>query len=233
MFLYGIVVELYNQWRALKPEAPFAGPGKSKHDMDDEDAESSKPARKRRGPRKATAQYLENSAAHYLGRFATSSAHLRQLMMMKVKRSETHHGTDPAEGAKFVDAIIAKFERLGFLNDASYAEMRARSLHARGTPLRGIRYKLGGKGIGEDDIEAALTALEDEVRSNDLDLAAALVLARRRRLGPYLSDDRDTRDARRDKDMAVLARAGFSYDVVLQVLEADSIEELELAVYGT
>jgi len=30
--------------------------------------------------------------------------------------------------------------------------------------------------------------------------------------------------------MAVLARAGFSYDVVCQVLDADSIEELELAV---
>ena len=29
-----------------------------------------------------------------------------------------------------------------------------------------------------------------------------------------------------------MARAGFSYDVVLQVLDADSVEELELAVYG-
>lgn len=201
--------------------------------MDDEDAEPSKPAKKRRGPRKATAKYLENSAAHYLGRFASSTANLRQLMMMKVKRSESHHGTDPAEGAKFVDDIIAKFIRLGFLNDASYAEMLARSLHAKGTPLRGIRYKLAGKGIGEDDIDAALIALEEEARTNNLDLAAALTLARKRRLGPYLSDDRDIREARLDKDMAVMARAGFSYDVVLQVLEADSVDELELAVYGT
>ncbi|WNK00570.1 RecX family transcriptional regulator [Thalassospiraceae bacterium LMO-JJ14] len=193
-----------------------------------EDGES-KPAKRRRGPRKATASYLENSAAHYLGRFATSSTHLRQLMMQKVKRSVAHHGTDADEGAGFVDAIIAKFERLGFLNDQAYAEMRARSLHAKGTPVRGIRYKLQQKGLSEDNIDAGLAALAAEVEVRDLDLSAALRLARRRRLGPYLSEDKDVREARRDKDMAVLARAGFSYDVVCQVLDADSAEELELA----
>jgi len=194
------------------------------------DGDGAKPVKRKRGPRKATQSYLENSAAHYLGRFATSSAHLRQLMMQKVQRSVNHHGTDPDEGAKFVDAIIAKFERLGFLDDRAYAEMRARGLHAKGTPLRGIRFKLIQKGLGEEHIDAGLAALADEIDVRDLDLSAALRLARRRRLGPYRSDDKDLRDERRDKDMAVLARAGFSYDVVCQVLDADSIEELELAV---
>ena len=193
---------------------------------DDDDKKSPK---RRRGPRKATASYLENSAAHYLGRFATSTAHLRQLMMQKVQRSVMHHGTDADEGAKFVETIIDKFERLGFLNDQTYGEMRARSLYAKGTPVRGIRYKLQQKGLSEDVIDSALAALAEEVEVRDLDLAAALRLAQRSRLGPYLSDDREVRDARRGKDMAVMARAGFSYDVVCQVLDADSIEELELA----
>lgn len=195
--------------------------------MSDDDEKKS--PKRRRGPRKATASYLENSAAHYLGRFATSTAHLRQLMMQKVQRSVMHHGTDADEGAKFVEAIIEKFERLGFLNDQTYGEMRARSLYAKGTPVRGIRYKLQQKGLSEDVIDSALAALAEEVEVRDLDLSAALRLAQRRRLGPYLSDDREVRDARREKDMAVMARAGFSYDVVCQVLDADSIEELELA----
>lgn len=193
------------------------------------DDEIEKTPKRRRGPKKASARYLENSAAHYLGRFATSRAHLRQLMMQKVKRSAEHHGTDPAEGEKFVDDIIAKFERYGFLNDKAYAEMRARSLHAKGTPVRGIRYKLMQKGLEEEYIDAALEHLADEERAADLDLAAALTLARRRRIGPYRTDDREIREERREKDMAVLARAGFSYDVVCQVLDADSVEELELA----
>lgn len=193
------------------------------------DDDEKQPPKRRRGPRKATASYLENSAAHYLGRFATSTAHLRQLMMQKVQRSVMHHGTDADEGAKFVETIIEKFERLGFLNDQTYGEMRARSLYAKGTPVRGIRYKLQQKGLSEDVIDSALAALAEEVEVRDLDLSAALRLAQRRRLGPYLSDDREVRDARREKDMAVMARAGFSYDVVCQVLDADSIEELELA----
>ncbi|MBO6947841.1 MAG: RecX family transcriptional regulator [Rhodospirillales bacterium] len=193
------------------------------------DDETDKTPKRRRGPKKATAKYLENSAAHYLGRFATSRAHLRQLMMQKVKRSADHHGTDPAEGEKFVDDIIAKFERYGFLDDKAYAEMRARSLHAKGTPVRGIRYKLMQKGLEEEYIDAALDHLADEERAANLDLAAALTLARRRRIGPYRTDDKEARDERREKDMAILARAGFSYDVVCQVLDADSVEELELA----
>ena len=191
--------------------------------------ETGKTPKRRRSPRKATAKYLENSAAHYLGRFATSRAHLRQLMMQKVKRSAEHHGTDPAEGETFVDDIIAKFERYGFIDDHAYAEMRARSLHAKGTPVRGICFKLKQKGLDDDHIEAALEALAEEERRADLDLAAALTLARRRRLGPYRAEDKDARAERREKDMATLARAGFSYDIVCQVLDADSVEELELA----
>ena len=158
---------------------------------DDDDKKSPK---RRRGPRKATASYLENSAAHYLGRFATSTAHLRQLMMQKVQRSVMHHGTDADEGAKFVETIIDKFERLGFLNDQTYGEMRARSLYAKGTPVRGIRYKLQQKGLSEDVIDSALAALAEEVEVRDLGLAAALRLAQRSRLGPYLSDVREVRD---------------------------------------
>lgn len=184
---------------------------------------------RRRGPRKVTAQYLENSAAHYLGRFAASSAHLRGLMMQKVRRSHAHHGTDLTEGERMVDALIEKFQRLGFLDDTRYAEMRARGLFAKGTPLRGIRYKLQASGVAEDDIETGLRALADEAEAGDLDLAAALRLARRRRLGPYRGDDAEVRAARRERDLATLARAGFSYDVALRVIDAADIADLEYA----
>ncbi len=105
--------------------------------------------------------------------------------------------------------------------------------HARCTqkgPLRGIRFKLAQKGVDNDVIEAALLFLEEEEQTENLDLAAAVRLARRRRLGPYRSEDADVRSERREKDMAVLARAGFAYDVVKDVIDASSIEELELTV---
>ncbi len=71
--------------------------------------QSGKPGHKKpRAPRKVTQQYIENSAAYYLGRFASSKAHLRDLMMKKVHRSHHHHGTEIAEGAKMVDVMICQ-----------------------------------------------------------------------------------------------------------------------------
>ncbi len=192
-----------------------------------DDISSDRPSRKRRGPRKVTATYLENSAAHYLGRFATSSAHLKKVMMQKVHRSAAHHGTSIEEGEAHVDAVIAKFNRLGFLNDTEYASMRARGLHAKGTPIRGIRFQLKQKGLGDDEIDAALAALVADEEIRDLDFAAAIKLARRRRLGPFRTDDPDARAARREKDMAALARAGFGYDVAQRIVDADTVEDLE------
>lgn len=192
-----------------------------------DDSESDRPPRRRRGPRKVTATYIENSAAHYLGRFATSSAHLRQVMMQKVHRSAAHHGTSVEEGEGYVDAVIAKFLRLGFLNDTEYAAMRARGLHAKGTPIKGIRFQLKRKGLNDDDITSALEALVEDEDARDLDFAAAIKLARRRRLGPFRTDDPDVRRERRDKDMAALARAGFGYDVAQRIVDADTVEDLE------
>lgn len=191
-----------------------------------DDPDDKKP-KKKRGPRKVSPSYLENSAAYYLGRFSSSSANLRRIMMGKIHRSANHHGTDIDEAEKWLDALIEKFERLGYLDDTAFAQMRARGLHSRGTPLVGIRFKLKKQGVGDEDIEAALAHLEDENETRDLDWDAAVKLARRRRLGPYRTDNPDARKERREKDMGALARAGFGYDIAQRIVDTDTVEELE------
>jgi len=183
--------------------------------------------RRRRGPKKATARSIENAALHYLGRYAASKAHLRRVLMARVQRSAYHHKTDEGEGAKFVDAVIEKFERLGYLDDKAFAVMRARSLFARGTPLRGIRFKLSQQGVEEADVEAALEGLIEEEGVAELDLAAAVKLAERRRLGPFGDNDPETQEARRTRDLGRLARAGFSYDIAKWVIEAEDADLLK------
>ncbi|QCO17513.1 RecX family transcriptional regulator (plasmid) [Azospirillum brasilense] len=180
------------------------------------------PARK--PPRRVTAQYLENAALHYLQRFASSSASLRRVLMRKVERSAQAHGTDPAEGARWIEDLIARYLRSGLLNDAAYAEMRAASLHRRGTSTRAIREKLSAKGIGRDEADRALESLDEEVEG-DLNLTAALALARRRRLGPYRLPEK--RAEFRDKDLAALGRAGFAYDIARRVVDAEDPDSVE------
>ena len=179
--------------------------------------------RRRRGPKKVSKSYLENAALHYLSRFATSAENLRRVLMRKVDRSAHHHGTDVQEGAEWVEDLIRRYQRSGLLDDAAYAEARAGDMLRRGTPTKGIRFKLMQKGVGADDIDAAIGTLAEDTPAPDL--AAAIALARRRRLGPYRPPE--VREDRRDKDLAALARAGFDYDTARRVIEAETLDDLD------
>ncbi len=182
--------------------------------------------RKKRAPRKATPKYLENAALYYLSRFATSAANLKRVMMRKVNRSARFHDTDAEEGEAHVEDMIGRFMASGLLDDAAYAKSRAESLHRRGNSARVIRGKLRQKGVGDDDIRAALDALGDDLEDGqDPELAAAVTLAKRRRLGPYFNGE--VADDTREKHLAALARAGFSYDIARRIIDADSEQDLE------
>lgn len=173
-------------------------------------------------PSKITPSYLENAALHYLERFASSSANLRRVLLRKVDRSVAHWGGTREDHLSQVDAVIAKLARLGYLNDAAYAEAKVRALHRAGKGSRTIRATLAAKGVGGELAAAALDSLAEDVAEPDF--AAAVRLAKKRRLGPFR---RDGRDEMRQKDLAALARAGFDFDTCRRVIEADSAEALE------
>lgn len=179
--------------------------------------------RARTGPRKVTPKYLENAALFYLQRFATSAENLRRVLMRKVERSARFHGTDPAEGAQWVEALIARFVSSQLLDDALYAESRAQSLRRRGASGRTIQLSLRQKGVEGEIIDTALAAADESEEKPEL--AAAARLARKRRLGPYRPSE--ARRESRERDLAALARAGFSYDVALAVIDAEGQEDLE------
>jgi regulatory protein len=172
-----------------------------------------------RKPRKVSKQHLENVALWYLARYQASARSLERVLMRRVARSAAFHGTDADEGRTLVDDLIARYRRAGLLDDATYARARASSLHARGVSLRVIAGRLREKGVGESDIEDALALIAQEAGEDSPDLTAAQRTARRRRLGPWRK--REDRAARRDKDLAALARAGFSFDVAKQVIDAE------------
>lgn len=151
-------------------------------------------------PPLATAAYLERVAISYLERYAGSEARLRRVLRSRVRRSFDAHGTPgPGEGAKRIDTLVAKLRGLAYIDDEKLAVERVRTLRARGKSARAIRATLRQQGIDATLIDAALDDGDD--------LAAARVYVRRRRLTTG------------DKDLAKLARAGFSYDVARRALE--------------
>ena len=178
---------------------------------------------KKKTPRKATAKYLDNAALYYLSRYATSTENLKRVMMRKVDRSARFHGTDAEEGRALVEDMIGRFRTSGLLDDAAYAKSRAESLHRRGNSARVIRGKLKQKGVDDNVIAAALDARgEDTEDGKDPELTAAVTLAKRRRLGPFAV--KPPNGEQREKHLAALARAGFSYDVAQRVIDGKDID---------
>src|SRR5262249_11406836 len=150
---------------------------------------------------------LERSALSHLERFAASSEELRRVLLRRIKRAQLL-GVDRAQAdaaRNQVETIIARLLASGVLDDRRFAEMRAQSLQRRGHSRHHIRQRLAAKGVERDVVQDVLEAIEPEGQTSEL--AAACVLVRRRRLGPYRASGK--RGKFRQKDLAALARAGF------------------------
>ena len=92
------------------------------------DKKPAKDQKKKRTPRKITPRYLENAALYYLQRYASSAGNLRRVLTRKVDRSCQFHGMPADEFYPVIDALVARYEKSGLLNDTLYAEGRTASL---------------------------------------------------------------------------------------------------------
>ncbi|WP_193173288.1 regulatory protein RecX [Nisaea nitritireducens] len=183
--------------------------------------------REKKPPKPITESYLRNVALWYMERYASSAANLKAVLMRRVRLSSAYHGSDPAEGAEMVDAVVQRYTEAGILNDRLFAETRVRSLVSRGTSTKMIRRKLMEKGVSSDDIDAALAEVLDQENG---ELASAARYARRRRIGAYRLAEK--REENRDRDMAALARQGFGFGIAAKVVDAEDPEALEAEIEG-
>jgi len=176
-----------------------------------------------RAPKPITPAGLEAAALHYLERFAASVEGLRRVLKRRVERAAAFHDTDREAATEWIAVLIAKLTANGVLNDAGFAEMKTAGLYRRGTSVRRIRETLAAKGVSRETTREALERLEGD-EGGGLDLRAAITLARRRRLGPYRPPE--SREAKRNADLAALGRAGFSHEIARRVVDADDAERL-------
>lgn len=100
---------------------------------------------------------------------------------------------------QWIDEIVRDMQRLGYVNDLRFCENKVRQYLNAGKSNRYIIGKLCEAGIDSDVIQSFLP--EDE-------LEQAQIFVRKKKLGTDYQ-----------KDLAKLARAGFSYEVAQKVLK--------------
>lgn len=167
----------------------------------------------RRVPRPLDRERLNELALAYVARFATSAAKLEGYLRRKLRE----RGWE-GEGEPPVAALIERYVAAGYVDDAAFARARAGSLRRRGYGSRRVDQTLDAAGIAPD-LRAEVRATLGEERQ------AALALARKRRLGAFGPPAAD-RQAR-EKQIAVLLRAGHRLDIARQVVEMEGLAALE------
>lgn len=166
---------------------------------------------------------LENKALSYLGRYSSSEANLRQILIRFGKWKCLPKDADDDTEHQFlhqldrqIDALVLRYRDLGYINDTSYALSRARHLRQKGRSRRHISQHLHSKGINATTI--TLTMTEDELGSDQAEHDAAKRYARRRRLGVYASAKATTKPDWQNRHLASMIRAGFGFQIARAAL---------------
>ena len=167
--------------------------------------------------RKITPEYLHRAALFYLERYAASAEGVRRVLRRRIERAVREGIADREAASALVDPVVIRLQNAGLLDDKAFAETKAVSLFRQGRPPSVIRRRLGLLGVGEGEIDAALAALSDE--NENMEIEAARTLVRRRRLGHFRPEEK--REEFRQKDLATMARAGFSFDVAKRALAGE------------
>ncbi len=181
---------------------------------------------------------LYEAAMAHVARYATTQAGLARVLNRRVDRwaravgensDDPEAPTDPealaaavAAARLAVRAAVARLVALGAVNDAAFAASRARSLGRAGRSRLAVAAHLAAHGIDKAIAQAALP--DDPAAERN----AAVLLARRRRIGPFRRVPADPELRRRE--LGMLARAGFPQPVAEAVLDMppDEAEALVL-----
>ena len=168
---------------------------------------------------------LLNKALHYLGRYQASRAKLRVILQRFAKRKlikDQQDNSEEAAIAKAIEDIILLCVEYGYVNDEALAASRSRSAVYAGQSARQISAKLKQLGVDDEITKKALQKREEEWQ--DPEWAAILTAARKKKLGPFGAPcDFEGQQ----KQMAKLARAGFSLDLIRKCLALEDRQTAE------
>ena len=162
---------------------------------------------------------LKDLAYSYLERYSPSKQqlkiHLLKKYLTKIKGSQSKK-----EVSLIIDQIVDNLEKNRIINDELYSDSKARMFLRRGYSLNKINQSLRQKGIDTQFIKQSIDKIkEDEIEP---DFVSALKLCKRRRIGALRPEA--NRELFYKKDMGILARGGFSFDLSKRVLNLDVIE---------
>ena len=162
---------------------------------------------------------LKDLAYSYLEKYNPSKQQLK-IYLLKKYLTKIKGTKSKKEVSLIIDEIISNLEKNKILNDELYSDSKARMFLRRGYSLNKINQSLRNKGVEDKYIKQSIDKIkEDQIEP---DFVSALKLCKRRRIGPLRPEA--NRELFYKKDMGILARGGFSFELSKRVLNLETAE---------
>ena len=157
---------------------------------------------------------IRESAYSYLDKYTSSKQQLRIYLFKKfLKKNQKMY--NKKELFDLIDAVISTLIDKNFINDKYYSDSKSKIFFRRGYSLNKIRYSLIKKGIDEKYIKSSISKIKEN--ESDPDFFSAIKICKKRRIGP--NREENNRALFFKKDISILARSCFSYEISKKVLE--------------
>tara|TARA_B100000989_G_scaffold53329_1_gene35729 strand:- start:209 stop:769 length:561 start_codon:yes stop_codon:yes gene_type:complete len=163
-----------------------------------------------------TTEEIKELALKYLDKYQPSKKSLQIYLFKKVINSQFNK-IEKSEILKKIDHVLNDLEEKGILNDSLYSEFKSKNFLKRGYSLNKIKQHLKQKGISHHLLRKTIENIQKD--NINPDFYSAIRICKKRRIGPYRPDA--NKELFYKKDMGVLARSGFSYDLSKEVLNLD------------
>ena len=161
-----------------------------------------------------TIEEIRKFSYSYLEKYSPSKQQLRTYLFKKlVKKNQKI--SSKREIFNLIDSVIASLVDQKLLSDKYYSDAKSKAFLKRGYSLNKIRYSLIKKGIDEKYIKASISKIKEN--ESEPDFFSAIKICKKRRIGP--NREESNRSLFYKKDISILARSGFSYEISKKVLE--------------
>ncbi len=162
---------------------------------------------------------LKDLAYSYLEKYNPSKQQLK-IYLLKKYLTKIKGSKSKKEVSAIIDEVIKNFEKNKIISDELYSDSKARMYLRRGYSLNKINQSLRKKGIDNKYVKQSIDKIKDS--EIEPDFVSALKLCKRRRIGPLRPES--NRELFYRKDMGILARGGFTFELSKRILKLDKEE---------
>ena len=181
------------------------------------------PIRNKKKTLQVTVEEMRNFAFGYVEKYAPSKQQLKTYLLKKYLKASIPN-VKKKDVTDLINIVLSDLEKNKFINDKFYSDSKAKNMIQRGSSINKIRSYLIGKGINDEFIKDTVNKIQDQ--NSDQDFFSAIKICKKKRIGP--SRQEDNRPLFYKKDIGILARSGFDFEVSKRVMDLEKDEYLKI-----